>query len=141
MNPVRVVVTGMGYLSGLGFGPEDHEPALREGRVSSGPITRFDTTGFRTSTGAQCDRARLDRYLESRWSGQELRGLDVDTRMILWATAEALREAEVRPSVLQQPLPAVLGTTLEGFWQAEQWYAECLKRSAAHARPRKLRDE
>jgi 3-oxoacyl-[acyl-carrier-protein] synthase II len=32
-----------------------------------------------------------------------------------------------------------VGTTLEGFWQAEQWYAEWLARTALHARPRKLR--
>lgn len=138
-GPHRVVVTGMSYLSGLGFGPGDHEPALRDGRSASGPITRFDTTGFRTATGAQCDRARLDGSLGARWSAGQLRGLDVDTRMILWAVAGALEEAGIRPSALQQPLPAVVGTTLEGFWQAEQWYAECLKRSPAHARPRRLR--
>jgi len=138
-TPTRVVVTGMGYLSGLGFGPEDHEPALRSGRSAVGPVTRFDTTGFRTAQGAQCDESRLSSFLLRRWSTEELRGLDVDTQMILWATATALDDAGVRPSSLQAPLPAVVGTTLEGFWQAEQWYAQCLKRSAAHARPRKLR--
>lgn len=135
----RVVVTGMGYLSGLGFGPEDHEPALRQGRSAVGPVTRFDTTGFRTAQGAQCDEGRLESLLRRRWSPEELRGLDVDTRMILWATVTALEEAGVRASALQAPLPAVLGTTLEGFWQAEQWYAQCLKRSPAQARPRRLR--
>jgi 3-oxoacyl-[acyl-carrier-protein] synthase II len=129
----------MAYLSGLGFGPEDHEPALRQGRSAVGPVTRFDTTGFRSAQGAQCDEARLDGFLRRRWSAEELRGLDVDIRMILWATSTALEDAGVRPSALQAPLPAVLGTTLEGFWQAEQWYAECLKRSPAQARPRKLR--
>ena len=135
----RVVVTGMGYLSGLGFGPGDHEPALREGRSAAGPVRRFDTTGFRTAQGAQCDEARLESMIRSRWSAEDLRGLDVDTRMILWATATALDDAGVRSSALQAPLPAVMGTTLEGFWQAEQWYEQCLKRSPAHARPRRLR--
>ena len=142
MNPParRVVVTGMSYLSGLGFGPADHEPALREGRSAAGPITRFDTTGFRTAHGAQCDRARLDRQLGDRWSEEQLRGLDVDTRMLLWATTTALHEAGLPPAEMgTQPLAAVLGTTLEGFWQAEQWYAEFLKRTGIHARPRKLR--
>jgi 3-oxoacyl-[acyl-carrier-protein] synthase II len=129
----------MGYVSGLGFGPEDHEPALREGRSAAAPVTRFDTTGFRSTQGAQCDEARLGSLLRRRWSAQQLRGIDVDTRMILWATATALEEAGVSPSSLRAPLPAVVGTTLEGFWQAEQWYAEYLKRSAAHARPRRLR--
>lgn len=137
--PSRVVVTGMGYLSGLGFGPEDHEPALRQGRSAVGPVTRFNTTGFRTAQGAQCDEARLNDSLYRRWPAEELRGTDVDTRMLLWTTATALDEAGVRPSALQAPLPAVLGTTLEGFWQAEQWYEQCLKRSATHARPRRLR--
>jgi 3-oxoacyl-[acyl-carrier-protein] synthase II len=141
LEPVvnRVVATGLGYLSGLGFGPADHEPALREGRSAAGPITRFDTAGFRTARGAECDGRRLQSLLRERWSAEELRGLDVDTRMILWAAAAALEDAGVRPSTLEQPLPAVLGTTLEGFWQAEQWYEECLKRSAAQARPRRLR--
>jgi 3-oxoacyl-[acyl-carrier-protein] synthase II len=135
----RVVVTGLGYMSGLGFGPADHEPALREGRSAVGPITRFDTAGFRTTRGAECDGLRLQSLLRERWSAGDLRGLDVDTRMILWATSAALEDAEVKPSTLQQPLPAVVGTTLEGFWQAEQWYEECLKRSTVHARPRRLR--
>ena len=139
MTPRRVVVTGMAYLSGLGFGPEDHEPALREGRTAVGPIRRFDTTGFRTALGAQCDRSRLDGILAARWSEQQLRGMDVDTRMILWATATALDDAALRRSASSRAIPAVLGTTLEGFWQAEQWYAEFLKRTALHARPRKLR--
>jgi 3-oxoacyl-[acyl-carrier-protein] synthase II len=129
----------MGYLSGLGFGPEDHEPALREGRTAVGPIRRFDTTGFRTALGAACDRARLDRLLEARWTRERLRGMDVDVRMVLWATAAALDDAGLRSSASGRPLPAVVGTTLEGFWQAEQWYAEFLKRTALHARPRKLR--
>ena len=28
---------------------------------------------------------------------------------------------------------------LAGFWQAEQWYEQCIRRSPAHARPRRLR--
>ena len=138
-SPRRVVVTGLGYMSGLGFGPEDHERGLKEGRTAVAPIRRFDTTGFRTGLGAQCDRERLDRQLAARWSDEDLRGLDVDTRMILWAISTALSDADLKPSALQQPLPAVVGTTLEGFWQAEQWYAEFLKRSSLHARPRRLR--
>jgi 3-oxoacyl-[acyl-carrier-protein] synthase II len=132
-------VTGLGYLSALGFGPEDHEPALREGRTAAGPIRRFDTAGFRTATGAQCDEERLGRLLRARWGAAELRGLDVDTRMVLWAVSTALDDAGLRPSALSRALPAVVGTTLEGFWQAEQWYGEFLKRSALHARPRRLR--
>jgi 3-oxoacyl-[acyl-carrier-protein] synthase II len=140
MSPeaARVVVTGLGYLSALGFGPDDHEAALKQGRSAAGPVRRFDTTGFRTSRGAECDEGRLDRLLCARWKAGDLRGLDVDSRMLLWAATTALDEARVTPSSLQAPLPIVLGTTLEGFWQAEQWYAESIHRTSVHARPRRL---
>ncbi|HVR84403.1 MAG TPA: beta-ketoacyl synthase N-terminal-like domain-containing protein, partial [Planctomycetota bacterium] len=131
-EPVRVVVTGLGYLSALGFGPDDHEAALKEGRSAAGPVRRFDTTGFRTSRGAECDEQRLDRLLRARWQAADLRGLDVDSRMLLWAATTALDEGRVTPSTLQAPLPIVLGTTLEGFWQAEQWYAESIHRTSVH---------
>lgn len=137
-GPVRVVVTGLGYVSGLGFGPEDHEDALKQGRSSVGPVRRYDTTGFRTSKGAQCDEARLEALLRARWGAEPLRGLDVDSRMLLWSATTALDQAGVKPSMLQAPFPAVLGTTLEGFWQAEQWYAQAYRRTALHARPRRL---
>jgi 3-oxoacyl-[acyl-carrier-protein] synthase II len=135
---VRVVVTGLGYVSGLGFGPEEHEAALKQGRSAVGPVQRYDTTGFRTSRGAQCDEGRLEEFLRARWGAEMLRGLDVDSRMLVWSATTALDQARVTPSSLQAPLPAVLGTTLEGFWQAEQWYAEAYRRTAVHARPRRL---
>ncbi len=136
--PERVVVTGMGLATALGFGPDDHVPALREGRSAAAPITRFDTSGFRTSTGGQCDEARLAESLESRWPRARLRGLDVDTRLLLWGVAEALEDAGLRASGLPGPLPAVLGTTLEGIRQGERWYAEVLGRGLRRARMRRL---
>src|SRR5439155_8326140 len=35
-------------------------------------------------------------------------------------------------------LPAVIGTTLEGFWQGEQWYETLSRRAPRKARPRRL---
>lgn len=136
----RVVVTGLAYVTALGFNHDDHEPALREGRVGSAPISRFDASGFKTGIGGQCDERRLEAALLERFDARALRGLGVDTRMILWAVSEALEDAGLRPDACPAPLPAVLGTTLEGLWQAEQWYAE-YRRNPAKARPRRLLQE
>ncbi len=122
----RVVVTGLAYATGLGFGHEDHEPALRAGRSAAGPITRFDTTGFRTARAAQVDEAALDARL-----GKRHRRLAPDTKMLLWAVREALADSRLE---VRAPLPAIVGTTTEGFLQAEQWYAGWL-RNAKRARP------
>jgi 3-oxoacyl-[acyl-carrier-protein] synthase II len=131
----RVVVTGIGLATGLGLGPDAHEAALRAGRSAAAPITRFDTAGFRTATGAQCDETDLEARLLERWPRRVLRALDVDTRLVLWAVAEALGDAGLRP---EGPLPAVLGTTLEGIRQGERWYGEVLARGLRHARPKGL---
>lgn len=129
---MRVVVTGLGCATALGFGPEDHVPALKAGRSGQKPITRFDTTGFRTSTGGQVDEGALEARLLERFPRRALVKLDVDTRLLLWATSEALGGLRV------EGMPALLGTTLEGIWQGEQWYAEGLKRGPERARPRRL---
>jgi 3-oxoacyl-[acyl-carrier-protein] synthase II len=123
----------MGFVSGLGFGPGDHEAALKEGRCAAAAVTRFDTTGFRTSQGAQVDEVRLGRELGAM--GLSADRLGVDTRMLLWSMGKALADSGLRPA---GPLPAVVGTTLEGFWQGEQWYEQRLKRGAAKARPARL---
>jgi 3-oxoacyl-[acyl-carrier-protein] synthase II len=131
----RVVVTGLGLVSGLGFGPGEHEAALREGRGGPAPITRFPTDGFKTRQGAECDGRRLDALLRARFPAPALRGLDVDTRMLLHAVSAAIDDASLRPAAA---LPAVIGTTLEGFWQGEQWYEAHSRRAPRKARPRRL---
>jgi len=42
----RVVVTGMGIISPLGFGLEENWTSITEGRSGVGPISKFDTDAF-----------------------------------------------------------------------------------------------
>lgn len=128
----RVVVTGWSCITALGFGPDEHEAALRSGRAGSGPITRFDTSGFKTRVGGQCDERRLGELLERRWPAPRLRGLEIDTRMFLGSLAWAIEDAGLEVS---RPLHLSVGSTLEGFCAGERWYDERLRRKA---RPRRL---
>ncbi|MFJ8014484.1 beta-ketoacyl-[acyl-carrier-protein] synthase family protein [Streptomyces sp. NPDC096339] len=52
-GPRRVVLTGCGALSSIGNGVAEFTDALRAGRVGTGDITVFDTTGFPRSRGHQ----------------------------------------------------------------------------------------
>ncbi|WP_217208202.1 beta-ketoacyl synthase [Streptomyces sp. AC550_RSS872] len=51
--PRRVVLTGCGALSSVGVGVAEFTSALRAGRVGTGDITAFDTTGFPSRRGHQ----------------------------------------------------------------------------------------
>lgn len=135
--PRRVVVTGLAYATGLGFGPDDHEPALRAGRGAARPITRFDPAGCRTHLGAQVDEAGLAERLRERGLRAGLRRAGLETRLLAWALSEALEDAGLERS--GPALPLVLGTTLEGFGRGELWFAE-RRRDPARARPARLRE-
>ncbi|HXG60772.1 MAG TPA: beta-ketoacyl-[acyl-carrier-protein] synthase family protein [Planctomycetota bacterium] len=135
--PRRVVVTGLAYVTALGFNHEDHEPALRGGRSSARPISRFDTSGFRTRLGAQVDEARLEERLRDAGLPARRRRLALETRMLAWAVAAALEDAGMGRA--GPPLPLVVGTTLEGFAQGELWHAE-RRLDPTRARPGRLRE-
>ncbi|WP_260859801.1 beta-ketoacyl-[acyl-carrier-protein] synthase family protein [Streptomyces cupreus] len=62
MDGARVVITGLGTVTGIGIGVEDFTDALRAGRHCAQPITAFDTTGFAHANG--CEIADFD---PARW--------------------------------------------------------------------------
>jgi 3-oxoacyl-[acyl-carrier-protein] synthase II len=49
----RVVLTGAGVLSSIGFGVREFAAGLRAGRSGVRPIERFDTTGFDRANGCE----------------------------------------------------------------------------------------
>ncbi|MEW8977728.1 MAG: beta-ketoacyl-[acyl-carrier-protein] synthase family protein [Symbiobacterium sp.] len=49
----RVVITGLGVISPIGIGQAAYVDALRRGVCGAGPITSFDTTGYRTAHGCE----------------------------------------------------------------------------------------
>lgn len=53
MTQHRVVVTGLGVISSIGFGATAFSEGLRAGRSGISPIQSFDTTGFSHSMGGE----------------------------------------------------------------------------------------
>ncbi|MFF8424508.1 beta-ketoacyl-[acyl-carrier-protein] synthase family protein [Streptomyces sp. NPDC016566] len=52
-TPERVVVTGRGVVSSIGFGVAEFVEGLRAGRNEVAPLTAFDTTGFAYANGSE----------------------------------------------------------------------------------------
>jgi len=77
----RVVITGMGVVTGLGFSLDSFWNGLIEGRSGVGPLTLFDTTEFRVHFGGQVrdwngdaifgvkEARRLDRFAQFAMEG------------------------------------------------------------------------
>ena len=76
--PRRVVITGMGVVTGLGDTLERYWSGLCEGRSGVGPLTLFDTTHFKVHFGGQVAPAAQparrvetpqgERLLRRRWA-------------------------------------------------------------------------
>lgn len=65
MDKDTVVVTGLGPVSSIGIGVDAYRASLLEGRVGTGPITSFDTTGFPHASGGEVKDFRAANHLRS----------------------------------------------------------------------------
>jgi len=124
----RVVVTGLGVLSGFGAGRAVFETALFSGRTAVRPIAGFDTAGMACGFGAELDG----------FDGRDLvRKADLNlfdrvSLMAMVAADEALDHAGLDPAGIAPVAGVMMGT---GFGPA-QAIEDSVMRSARGARLR-----
>ncbi|MET7905768.1 beta-ketoacyl-[acyl-carrier-protein] synthase family protein [Streptomyces sp. NPDC005336] len=104
----RVVVTGLGVVSGIGIGAAEFLAGLRAGQSAAGPITAFDTEGFDHSMA--CEVKDFD---PARWiRNLELRSLGRASQFSVAAARMAVADAGFRESALRDaPCLVSVGTT------------------------------
>ncbi|MFH8884124.1 beta-ketoacyl-[acyl-carrier-protein] synthase family protein [Streptomyces californicus] len=87
----RVVITGLGAVSGIGLGTSEFLAGLRSGRSAAKPITAFDTQGFEHANG--CEIVDFD---PSKW----IRNFDIEdlgraSQFSVAASRMALEDADL----------------------------------------------
>lgn len=104
----RVVITGLGVVSSIGFGAKAFAEGLKAGKSGISPIRSFDTTGFPHSLGGE-----VQDFVPERW----LKRLDAETcgrtsQMAAAAARMAVEDAGIDPELLSGSLcGTVIGTT------------------------------
>ncbi len=117
-----VVVTGVGIVTSLGLGWRVNADGFRTGRVALREVTLFDTSRQHTHTAGQVELpAQLP---ATRLSAREISRLERGGRLLIHATDEALRMAELEAS--QRAMPLVLGTSAGAMAHGEAFYAAAL---------------
>jgi 3-oxoacyl-[acyl-carrier-protein] synthase II len=66
MSDRRVVVTGMGIITPLGFGIENNWASLCQGKSGIGPVTRFDTKDCRTKIAGEVAKFEPSDYVDKK---------------------------------------------------------------------------
>ena len=93
METKRVVVTGLGCLTPIGNNIEEFWKGLMDGVSGCTPITRFDTTNFKTKFACQIQNFNAEDFIDKK----EIRKMDLNTVYAMVAADEAVKDSGVMP--------------------------------------------
>lgn len=91
MKRRRVVVTGLGAITPLGNSIPEYWESLLNGVSGAGPITRFDTTKFKTNFACEVKNFDSQKYFDRK----EARKFDLVSMFGLASVAEALDDSKI----------------------------------------------
>ena len=91
MEMKRVVVTGLGCLTPIGNNTEEFWEGLVNGVSGCTPITRFDTTNFKTKFSCQIQNFKAEDFIDKK----EIRKMDLNTVYAMVAADEAVTDAGI----------------------------------------------
>ena len=86
MELKRVVVTGLGALTPIGNNIQEYWDALVSGKSGAAPITRFDTSNFKTKFACELKDFKVTDFMDRK----EARRLDIYAQYAMVATEEAI---------------------------------------------------
>lgn len=126
MEEERVVITGLGTVNAVAKGVPEFYSALRKGECGIGPVTVFDTTGFRTKTGAEVKNFTPGDMIPHDFSVKRMSRSDL---MAMAAALEALKDAGLSPvpDDLLEDTGVVIGGGAGGMLEGEEAYNHYLK--------------
>lgn len=85
----RVVVTGLGAITPLGNTVEDFWKNILDGKSGVGPITKFDTSKFKTHFAAEVKDFNAEEFLDKK----EARKYDTFTQYAIASSDQAIKDA------------------------------------------------
>ncbi|MEO8473571.1 MAG: beta-ketoacyl-ACP synthase II [Chryseolinea sp.] len=117
MQQRRVVVTGLGALTPLGNTVHDFWNNLIAGKSGAAPITRFDTTKFKTKFA--CEVKGFDPL--NHFEKQDVRKIDPFTQYALVSSAEAIKDSGLDLTKIDKTRVGVIwGSGNGGFYTFQQ---------------------
>ncbi len=108
----RVVVTGLGVISPIGFGKEAFWNALKNGRSGISPITAFDPSGFTTQFAGEIKNFEPSLYIDPK----RLKRMDRTSQFAVACAKMAVEDARLdfRQNGSREKTGVIIGTAMAG---------------------------
>ena len=127
----RVVVTGLGVVSGCGIGQEDFFEACLEGKSSLGRVQRFDPSAYTCQIGSEVPDSMFDPK-DFFVNSKNIRSNDRYTHFAVAAARLALKDADMGdvPETLPDPdmIGVMVGTAFGGLETIEKEHTKLQKK-------------
>lgn len=127
----RVVVTGLGAITPLGNNVTDTWNGLANGRNGIGPITLFDTEGYKARLGAEVKGFDLREYMDVN----ETLRTDRYTQFAIAAAEQAVEDSGFQASTAPERRAVILGTGIGGIGTFEAEHRKLLEKGPRRVSP------
>ena len=109
----KVVITGLGALTPIGNNIQEYWDGLTKGISGAAPITRFDTTDYKTKFACELKNYNPENYFDRK----KARQMDRFTQYALIASEEAVQDAGLDCDKINNQRDPSLSTSLVHCYQ------------------------
>lgn len=128
----RVVITGLGAVTGLGCKISELWTGVRDGRSGVGPIDLFDTTEFKVHFGGQVRDFTTDGYIDPR----EAKRLDRFAQFAVVAAEDAIQDAGLDFSQEDSfRCGSIIGSGVGGLSEIEAQHGKLVQQGPSRVSP------
>ena len=107
----RVVITGLGVISAIGYGKEAFWEALEAGLSGVTPVYKFDPSPYPTRFAAQLNGFDFSAYIDPKWA----RRMDLTSQLGVSAAKMAVKDAALHlDQEERERIGVVVGTAMAG---------------------------
>lgn len=121
MNLKRVVVTGLGAVTPIGNNVSSFWDALTQGMSGAAPITKFDTTHFKTTFACEVKDFDISHILDKK----KIRRFDLFSQYAMAASEEAILDAQLHLEQVNKNRVGVIWSS--GIGGVETFQEEVIK--------------
>lgn len=127
----RVVITGLGAVTPVGNDVPTFWKNIKAGKNGIGPLTRFDTDGYKARVAAQVKDFDPSLYLEK----SEIRKSDLFSQYAMAAACQAVKDSKIQGQIDSKRLGVYFGSGVGGLITISEEVAKLLEKGPKRVSP------